>query len=688
MKTHLLTLVLLFALPFALAAQKPIKKSVYFDTDQDSLTAEAQKTLSGLLRELAKWPDFDIHLEAYTDERGTTEYNRALAERRAGAVHAYLTAAGCKPRRVDVRSLGETTEQRGATATESRRLNRRVDITVLTDGIDDFKELFSKVATRAAETFTIENQRATKTEWTAANGVRLSIPAGSFITADGKAPKGPVEITFQSADNPSDWLLNNLSTMTNEGDLLQTAGMFYVSASAEGKPLLIKGGKSIEISVPVSGQIDPEMEIFYGARAGKNDPPVTWRRAETTRQDADPTRSPSFMELLKQRRYTLLDSLKEMFRSVQLPVAQRPILPKFDDQLLRYGRRGMPRAPRMNQPLKPEEPELFVDAGADDKEERAAREKYRAERKLYKKRLARYEDRLERYKARWEKYRRDSTNYELAREYFAEARKTVERLEDSMLIYCLHKAFNERVAGHWQFRGNYMFYKGLKELPEEAFWDGVTAANKKIHQGLRKKTKLPALYYYCDEGSFINSLWNNRTCVNDSLRDIWTERCRLRLADLAESSGYNAIYRQIEEQHDQVLDGLQQELSANVGMLTDYTFEVTQMGWINIDKFYKYPESERRPLAIEEPDNDTRFYVYCKGVNGLLSLQYQRGKFVSPPLPNDLEIAIIGIKLKNGMPQLFRQERRVGDGSEIIRQPAYRDVTLRELEVEMRKLNG
>ena len=48
-----------------------------------------------------------VTIEGHADERGTTEYNLALGERRATAVKSYLVALGVDPARVLTISYGE-----------------------------------------------------------------------------------------------------------------------------------------------------------------------------------------------------------------------------------------------------------------------------------------------------------------------------------------------------------------------------------------------------------------------------------------------------------------------------------------------------------------------------------------------------------------------------------------------------
>lgn len=64
-----------------------------------------------ILNEVAHWakgnPDRKIVISGHCDERGTLEYNRALGQRRASAVRAYLVKLGISPKRVGTVSHSE-----------------------------------------------------------------------------------------------------------------------------------------------------------------------------------------------------------------------------------------------------------------------------------------------------------------------------------------------------------------------------------------------------------------------------------------------------------------------------------------------------------------------------------------------------------------------------------------------------
>lgn len=81
--------------------------AVYFGFDDATLTAEARQSLSDSWQCLQQNSYRRVLLAGHTDERGTTEYNLALGERRADAVRKYLTGLGAESRRLKTLSYGD-----------------------------------------------------------------------------------------------------------------------------------------------------------------------------------------------------------------------------------------------------------------------------------------------------------------------------------------------------------------------------------------------------------------------------------------------------------------------------------------------------------------------------------------------------------------------------------------------------
>jgi len=113
-----------------LNAQKPMG-AVYFDFDKSDLRQDALDQLKKNAEWLKSNPAYRVRLEGNCDERGTTEYNLALGDRRAVAVRNYLTKAGIGAGRLETISYGEEHPVNPGHDESAWAQNRRVDFTII-----------------------------------------------------------------------------------------------------------------------------------------------------------------------------------------------------------------------------------------------------------------------------------------------------------------------------------------------------------------------------------------------------------------------------------------------------------------------------------------------------------------------------------------------------------------------------
>ncbi|MCB2211797.1 peptidoglycan-associated lipoprotein Pal [bacterium] len=90
-----------------ISQDKASLKVVYFEFDQSSLSAATRDALRHNAEMLRKYPDWKVSVEGHCDERGSTEYNLALGERRAASVKQYYIDYGIDGTRVRLVSYGE-----------------------------------------------------------------------------------------------------------------------------------------------------------------------------------------------------------------------------------------------------------------------------------------------------------------------------------------------------------------------------------------------------------------------------------------------------------------------------------------------------------------------------------------------------------------------------------------------------
>ena len=82
-------------------------QDVYFDLDRSDIRADARDTLAKAAQYLRSYPSVKVVIEGDCDERGSTEYNLALGQRRADAVRQFLTSLGISGDRLQTVSYGK-----------------------------------------------------------------------------------------------------------------------------------------------------------------------------------------------------------------------------------------------------------------------------------------------------------------------------------------------------------------------------------------------------------------------------------------------------------------------------------------------------------------------------------------------------------------------------------------------------
>lgn len=100
---------------------------VHFDYDKSQLDEAARRTLQANAAALKKRPAVEIQIAGHCDERGTNEYNIALAQRRANAVRDYYRYLGVAMGRMSTISYGEESPLCSESTEDCWARNRRAE---------------------------------------------------------------------------------------------------------------------------------------------------------------------------------------------------------------------------------------------------------------------------------------------------------------------------------------------------------------------------------------------------------------------------------------------------------------------------------------------------------------------------------------------------------------------------------
>ena len=105
----------------------------------------------------------------------------------------------------------------------------------------------------------------TDTTFTCNEGTLVTIAPSWFVNERTGLPiNGPVEMNVKEYYDLNDMVMANLTTSTKDA-MLETNGMVYISATADGEACRLKKGEAMQISFPVKNN-KPGMQLFNGEK--------------------------------------------------------------------------------------------------------------------------------------------------------------------------------------------------------------------------------------------------------------------------------------------------------------------------------------------------------------------------------------------------------------------------------------
>jgi outer membrane protein OmpA-like peptidoglycan-associated protein len=111
-----------------------IRLLVFFDENEINLKRESSADLDRLVRFMTADPGIIIEVAGHTDNSGDEQANRSLSEQRAQAVKSYLVGNRIPAERIIIKGYGSSQPIAPNDTEESRGLNRRVEVRVVSSG--------------------------------------------------------------------------------------------------------------------------------------------------------------------------------------------------------------------------------------------------------------------------------------------------------------------------------------------------------------------------------------------------------------------------------------------------------------------------------------------------------------------------------------------------------------------------
>jgi peptidoglycan-associated lipoprotein len=110
-----------------------ILKEVLFDFDSADLGGEAKTILNDNAAQIRQHAPLAVRIEGHCDERGTTEYNLALGDRRARAARDYIVSLGIPANRLRTISYGKERPVDPGHTEAAWAQNRRAEFVFIAD---------------------------------------------------------------------------------------------------------------------------------------------------------------------------------------------------------------------------------------------------------------------------------------------------------------------------------------------------------------------------------------------------------------------------------------------------------------------------------------------------------------------------------------------------------------------------
>ncbi len=124
--------------------QAGIAMDLLFRTDEFALTDTTGDRLAQMASTLATMPDIQIQLDGFADERGDSNYNFELSEKRVEFVRKLFIASGVHPARINFAAHGESVAQ--DTNIDSYAFERRVSVRLFINNAQSVAAISSQLA--------------------------------------------------------------------------------------------------------------------------------------------------------------------------------------------------------------------------------------------------------------------------------------------------------------------------------------------------------------------------------------------------------------------------------------------------------------------------------------------------------------------------------------------------------------
>ncbi|MCB0478677.1 MAG: OmpA family protein [Crocinitomicaceae bacterium] len=243
MKTRIALAVICLTGKSMLFAQST-QEVILFDYDSYALNENASDQLDLFIQKLDVENIKKIEIIGHTDSDGSLVYNQELSRNRAETVQQKFNALALDQKKFEINFQGEEKPVASNLDDMGKQSNRRVEILVeyfdfqIPESFIGKKVIFN--IDPKADTSLIIGER----------GTMLFIPKDAFIDANGNLVQSEVKLSFSEYTNSAEIAFSGIPMTykrNNEEWNFNSAGMFEITGSSEGKRIEIAENKKLRI---------------------------------------------------------------------------------------------------------------------------------------------------------------------------------------------------------------------------------------------------------------------------------------------------------------------------------------------------------------------------------------------------------------------------------------------------------
>jgi hypothetical protein len=436
--------------------------------------------------------------------------------------------------------------------------------------------------------------------------------------------------------------------------------MIYVNATADGKALRLKEGQTLEIVYPVQ-EVKKDMELFFANYDENNE--IDWE--ETSQRFASTTVGTSAYDFDIDWDVLLNFDFQEVIKRPNLYFPEMASKPSL-------GYKPFPPS----KPLKPTLENTTLQLNTIDKVLKGRKKKALLKQEKYKKALLAYDEAIIKYEQNYKDYLINLENYSEAIPHIKEAQTN------------WYKEVDRRIGAVANYK---------RDMKKFHVYAQIKGATKKIRKEIGKRSNKELLNMFNGMmQSPINLSLNERKLFrkvfgNQTKRILDEKKIYPKDIDFYHEYNKNVfpfVANIIELTKKKALE----EEFAETGKIDNgdfgrYLTNISQLGWINCDKFRYFSEKMLADIYLKDNDNDVKYYLIFTDMKSMLPAKRMDDKsaYVIYNMPKNKNVKIVGVKLNDNEPQLSVIDYKIGNDNYIAMD--FSPASLKDIRTELNNLD-